>query len=113
MSTSDYTKICSLKSLPEKQGVRIVHEEEELALFRIGENVHVLSNICPHNHVAKIYEGEISDNSVACPIHGWTFDLATGKSTCGMSNIKSYEVEILDGEVLVKIPKRLWSIDEF
>lgn len=106
MQSSEYTKICSLRSIPEKHSVRIVHEDEELAVFRIDGNVYVLSNICPHNHTAKIYEGEIENNSVACPIHGWTFDLATGKSTCGMSNIKSYEVKIIDDEVLIKIPRR-------
>ncbi len=108
MPTSEFVKLCSVESLPQNRGVRIVIEDNEYAVFRFGSKVNVLSNICPHNHVGKIFDGEIRDGSVACPIHGWTFDLATGKSTCGMSNIKSYEVNIIGGEVFIKIPKRLW-----
>lgn len=108
MPADEFKKLCSLGSLPQNRGVRIVIEDNEFAVFRVDSKVYVLSNICPHNHVGKIFEGEIKDGSVACPIHGWTFDLATGESTCNMSSIKSYEVKMSGNEVFIKIPKRLW-----
>jgi len=104
---TEFIKLCTVNSLPQNRGVRVIIENKELAVFRVGEDVYVLNNICPHNHIAKIFEGEIRDGSVACPIHGWTFELKTGKSTCGMSNILAFETKIQSGEVWVKIKNRI------
>ena len=53
----------------------------EIAVFKIDSKVFALSNICPHQHTALIYDGFVEDGCVVCPAHGWKFNLRTGKTT--------------------------------
>lgn len=106
MKDGELKYLLKVDNLPEKRGVRLEIEDEDLAIFKIEGEIFILSNICPHNHAPQIYNGIISNKSIFCPLHNWQFDLKTGKTLNNNSNIRVYEYEIINGELFVKVPKR-------
>jgi len=106
--TDGYVKICSINELKEDQGKRFLVDDNEVAVFKINSRIYALSNVCPHQHFNLIYDGFIEDSCVICPVHGWKFNLETGKQPTGARGLDSYPVEIVDEDVYVKvIPKKL------
>jgi nitrite reductase/ring-hydroxylating ferredoxin subunit len=106
MSKEGYTKLCRLSELKEGAGRRFIIEETEIAVFKINNEVFALSNICPHQHTALIYDGFIEDEFVVCPVHGWMFSLKTGKQPKGQKGLDSFPVIVTDNEVYVKVEKK-------
>ena len=104
--TEDFTRICCLDELKEHQGRRFFINDVEVALFKLNGEVYALGNVCPHQHSAVIYDGIIEDDYVVCPVHGWKFNLATGKQQTGYNGLNSYEVQIEGKEVYVKVVKK-------
>lgn len=104
-----FVQICSSTNVLRRKGVRVEFDEElQIAIFRVGDRLHAVSNICPHNHTPHLHEGEINaeDCTVSCPFHGWTYSLHTGKHTASShSHIKVYEVFEEHGFVYVEKPK--------
>ena len=65
-------------SIPDK-GARIVAAEggERIAVFRDGNQIGALSNLCAHQN-GPIGEGRIIDGCVTCPWHGYQYRLTDG-----------------------------------
>ena len=70
-----YTKVCKVSELKENQGKRFLINDVDIAVFKINEEIFVVSNICPHQHTSIIYDGFVEDDCVVCPAHGWMFNL--------------------------------------
>lgn len=88
-------------------GVCVSAHQRSIALFLSGGQVHAIDDVCPHRGGA-LSEGDLEHGTVACPLHGWTFELATG-AMCGNPAvaIPTYEVEIRDGDIYVGPPRRV------
>ena len=106
MTEEGYTKLCRFDELKEGEGRRFMVDETEVAVFKINNVVYALSNICPHQHTALIYDGFIEDEFVVCPVHGWKFNLKTGKQPKGENGLNSFPVIIVEDEVYVKVLKK-------
>ena len=83
--------------LVEVNGIRVV-------LTRVGDDVYALSEVCAHQG-GPLSEGKLSGSRLACPWHGWQFDVRTG--TCLMPSrgdaVPSYPVRVEAGEVWVEV----------
>ena len=102
-----FTNICSVHDIEEDDGKRFIINETEIAVFKSNGNIFALSNICPHQQTALIYDGFIEAGCVVCPAHGWKFDLRTGNKKSGSKGLDSYEVKIVDEIIYVKVvPKK-------
>lgn len=53
-----------------------------VAAFRVGQEVHVIADSCPHAG-ASLSLGLLSHGEVTCPAHAMHFDLRTGCSSDG------------------------------
>ena len=99
---------CKLSEIPQNgsRGKVILTEQTELALFYLNNRVFAISNICPHQQSPLLSEGYIDKQamSVACPLHGWTYSIETGRSVIGGGTIPTYEVKLIDDEVWVEDP---------
>jgi nitrite reductase/ring-hydroxylating ferredoxin subunit len=83
---------------------------------------YALRNICPHlgapvclgtvspllTEGSEPWQLQVDETRLilACPQHRWEYDVATGASLLGNSRLKTYEVEVKDGRVLVEIGRR-------
>ena len=104
--TDGYTKLCRFDELKEETGKRFIVDETEVAVFKINNEIFALSNICPHQHTTLIYDGFIEDEFVVCPMHGWKFNLKTGKQPGGERGLDSFSVIVQDNAVYVKVFKK-------
>lgn len=103
---NEYVKICKVNDLKEETGKRFLIDDIEVAVFKVSGEVYALSNICPHQHTHLMFDGFIENGKVACPLHGWEFDLKTGKMAGGRKGLDSYSVRIIDDEVFIKVFKK-------
>ena len=109
-----YTKLCKISDLKENQGKRFIVDDIEVAVFKIDGEVFALSNICPHQHTALIYDGFVEDGCVVCPAHGWMFDLKTGKQPTGASGLDTYPTKIIAGRSFCSCKqKRVEVVNKF
>src|SRR5258708_5414346 len=99
--SQEYVLACKLGDIPKNgsRGKVIFCEHDEVAIFRFGEKVYAISNICPHQASPLLSEGYVDKEelTVACPLHGWTYSIATGRSVVGDSSVTIYDVRI-EGE---------------
>lgn len=101
-----YEFVATLAELPTKRGKVVTINEHEIAIFRVGGNVYAIGNICPHQHSPILAEGILVGETVTCPLHGWTFELATGNLPGGGRGVQSYEVAVVGDKVYVKRPEQ-------
>jgi len=106
MVEEGFRRLCRIDELKDRQGRRFIVDETEVAVFKIDGVVYALSNNCPHQHTTLIYDGFIEDDCVVCPVHGWKFNLETGKQPAGQNGLDSFPVIVSEGEVYVKVFKK-------
>jgi nitrite reductase (NADH) small subunit len=104
-----FVHVCQSDDVLRRKGTRVEFDPElQIAIFRVADSLHAVSNICPHNHAPMLHEGEINatDCTIACPMHGWTYSLQTGKHTSSShSHVVVYDVFEEDGAVWCEKPE--------
>lgn len=97
-------EVGDLSTLPRERGIRVTVGEKRIAMFRIGDDVYAVGDVCSHAE-ASLSEGEVFDTEVECPRHGSEFDLATGepKSLPATRPVPTYEVTIEDNMVFLHL----------
>ncbi len=78
----------------------------QLALYNVDGTIHATDNVCSHAY-ALLTDGWLENDVVECPLHGGQFNVCTGKAVCDPAevDIRTYEVRIEDGRVLVLVPE--------
>ena len=75
--------VAQLEDVPPGSSRLVSVEGKELALFNVEGRLYAIGNRCPHRS-GPLYRGQVENVNgtlaVRCPIHGWLFDLATGRS---------------------------------
>ena len=104
----DWLDLGPIEHIP-RRGARTlaVADGEEIAVFRTGDDrIYALVNRCPHKG-GPLSQGIVHGSSVACPLHNWIIDLATGHPTgadAGKGCTPVVPVEVRDGRVLLGVP---------
>jgi nitrite reductase (NADH) small subunit len=92
---------------------------QEVGIVRRGQHVSAIRNVCPHQS-GPICAGSLRANLagdgagrvtvragslvLACPWHGWEFDVDTGRSTWDPGyRVKTYTATVHNGRVVVEI----------
>ena len=74
---------------------------ERIAIFRDGNRVHAVSNVCRHQG-GPLGEGRIVDGCITCPWHGFQYSPGDGRSPPPFTEkIATYPTRIVDGIVQV------------
>ncbi|MEM1166773.1 MAG: Rieske 2Fe-2S domain-containing protein [Planctomycetota bacterium] len=75
---------------------------ERIAIFRDGDHLHALSNVCKHQG-GPLGEGRIIDGCVTCPWHGYQYRPGDGQSPPPYTEkVPTYELRVEGDRVLVK-----------
>lgn len=77
--------------------------ELEVALFRSGERLYAIGNRCPHRG-APLSRGRLEcaegPPAVRCPLHGWLFDLGSGRClNQPKAETLAFDVTVRDGRI--------------
>lgn len=79
-------------------------DNREIVILRQDNQVFALSNVCSHQHIPRLHEGTLECYSIECPMHGWRYDIRTGKSLTGDGNIPVYDLKIENDILSIEIP---------
>jgi nitrite reductase (NADH) small subunit len=101
---SGFAKVASVTDFATRKSMRVSVGDVDVALFMVGDKYFAVQNSCPHQHYSAMHEGMLHDGQITCPMHGWTFDLATGKATIGGGRLKTYAVKVVGSEIHINVP---------
>jgi nitrite reductase/ring-hydroxylating ferredoxin subunit len=112
-----------LDDLPDDRGLVVELAGREIGVFRVGEQVYAVRNVCPHQGGpvgtggifptvrAEVRNRRIEESLdydcmiVACPWHGWEFELASGECTADRARrVATFPAFVRDGDVVVVLP---------
>lgn len=103
--SDQYVKVAEFDELRDDAGIQRTVGDREVGLFRDGDGVLAIDGVCPHVG-GPLGEGFVEDGKVYCPLHGWPFDLKTGKCTTNKrAKVECFQTKVEDGVVFVRTQK--------
>jgi nitrite reductase/ring-hydroxylating ferredoxin subunit len=98
-------RAAALTDLTPERPISVDLNGTRIALVRIDEQVHALGDVCAHQG-GPLGEGNLKGSRLACPWHGWMYDVRTGQCIFPArgGSVQSYPVRIEGGEVWVELP---------
>ncbi len=85
--------------LPTDRGICVDVDGQRVGLFKVGRRVYAIESMCPHAG-AFLHTGYLEGRVIRCPMHGWDFDVKTGKSpTVDGAEVKTFNVKVKKGAV--------------
>ena len=99
-----WIRAASLAELPSGSAIELFAGDHNIAICRIGEDVHALDGVCPHRG-GPLAQGAIHGNMLVCPWHAWEFDCTTGTNDFNPEIQQAkFAVLIVGDDILVQIP---------
>ncbi len=100
-----------LAEFPRGERRIVTVDRRSIGVFRVGDDFYAVRNRCPHQGgplcLGRVLRRAVSDEPgrvryadeaplLACPWHGWEYDLATGQSFMGVGEprVRAYEVSV-------------------
>lgn len=102
MSVVTEHRVARLDEIPTGEGRVFVVAGRQIAVFGLRDGqVRAVDATCPHAG-GPLADGLVDGTVVVCPLHGHTFELATGCSTTGQPPLRTYPARVDDtGYVVV------------
>ncbi|HYQ80141.1 MAG TPA: Rieske 2Fe-2S domain-containing protein [Anaeromyxobacteraceae bacterium] len=103
MSHQGALTVCRLSDLVEGRGRLVRLRGRDIALFRLGDAVLAVDDVCPHRG-GSLSCGDQRGPVIHCPVHAWPFDLHTG--LCGEvpgASVRTYRVRVEGDRVRVEL----------
>lgn len=90
--------------IPVGEGRTFVVDGRQIAVFRLRDgSMRALDAVCPHRG-GPLADGLVDAHVVICPLHGFTYDLATGCEVAnGGAPVTAYRVHADDGTVHLSV----------
>jgi 3-phenylpropionate/trans-cinnamate dioxygenase ferredoxin component len=99
---SNYVEVMPADMVEEGEMYPFDVDDEQLMLAKVDGEIHALSGICTHEY-AELWEGDIEDDTIWCPLHSSGFNVKSGAATNfpAVIPLPVYDVQIVDGTVYV------------
>lgn len=97
-----FTNVGRTTDLGERRPAGFSLEGTAIVVVRVGDSVFAFENNCPHQHFSLLHQGTVDECAITCPMHGWTFDMETGKATNGNGSLRKRAVRIVEGWLWVE-----------
>ncbi len=98
-------RAASLDAVPAGQPTLVELDGIRVVLARVGDAVYACGDTCAHRG-GPLSEGKLSGPRLACPWHGWIYDVRTGQ--CAFpgrgASVPSYPARVDAGDVWVELP---------
>jgi nitrite reductase/ring-hydroxylating ferredoxin subunit len=98
-------RVASLDEVPAGQPKVVELDGVRVVLARVGDAVYACGDVCTHRG-GPLGEGKLNGTRLACPWHGWMFDVRTGQCVFPGrgASVPSYPVRLEAGDILVELP---------
>jgi nitrite reductase (NADH) small subunit/3-phenylpropionate/trans-cinnamate dioxygenase ferredoxin subunit len=98
-------RVASLDEIAPGQPTLIDVGGARVVLVRLGDAVYACGDVCAHKG-GPLSEGRLSGSRLACPWHGWTYDVRTGQCVFPGrgARVPSYTVRLEGREVWLEAP---------
>ncbi len=99
-----WIRVASVAECPAGQLKGVRAEGLQVVLANVDGTIYALEDQCSHEEY-PLSDGELDGGDVICVYHGARFDACTGarKALPAVLPVKSYPVEVRDGDVYVDI----------
>lgn len=99
-----FSLACAADQVPEQAVVAASIDGVEVAVVHSQGEFFALRDQCSHANI-PLSEGEVSDGTVECWLHGSCFDLRTGEPTNlpATEPVPTYPTAVIDGQVYVNV----------
>jgi nitrite reductase/ring-hydroxylating ferredoxin subunit len=118
-SPRDWRLVATVAELAPGERKIVDIEGQSLGIFRGGDEFVAILNVCPHEF-APVCLGRVGGTTLpsapgewkwgregeilACPWHGWEFELLTGKALfANRPRLRLFPVKIADGQIYVSL----------
>jgi nitrite reductase/ring-hydroxylating ferredoxin subunit len=99
--SSEKIRVCSIHDIADNRAKVIAVNGERIAIFKYGNKVSAVSNVCKHQN-GPLGEGKIIDGCITCPWHGYQYLPANGASPPPFKEkVTTYDVHIIEKEIWV------------
>ncbi len=100
--------VCALSDVPTDEALGVSVGGVAVAVARDGDDLYAVQDLCSHAAV-PLSEGEVSDCTVECWLHGSRFDLRSGKpiGPPATEPVATFPVEVRDDGVYVDVATTL------
>jgi nitrite reductase/ring-hydroxylating ferredoxin subunit len=99
-----FRKVGKARDFPDRRGKAVVVSGVPVAVFREGSRFVAVGDTCPHMR-ASLADGKLDGAHVECRMHGWKFDVLTGRSQSRTgASVRVYEVRVEEGDVFLRAP---------
>ena len=102
-----FETVAKLEEIPDGDMKQVVVAGDLVGLYRVGEDVYAISDICTHEE-AYLTDGEFEPDEleVECPLHGSRFNVATGEVRIlpATRPVGTYEVKV-EGDLIQVAPR--------
>jgi nitrite reductase/ring-hydroxylating ferredoxin subunit/DMSO/TMAO reductase YedYZ heme-binding membrane subunit len=96
-----WVDVCAVDDIPDTRAVMACVAGERIAVFRNGNRLSAVSNVCQHQN-GPLGEGKIVNNCIVCPWHGYEYVPETGASPPPFTEkVPTFSVRVTAGRVLV------------
>jgi nitrite reductase/ring-hydroxylating ferredoxin subunit len=98
-------RVASLDEVPAGRPKLVELEGTRIVLARVGDAVYACGDVCSHRG-GPLSEGKLSGNRLACPWHGWMYDVRTGQCLFPGrgAGVAVYPVTMDADQVYVELP---------
>ncbi len=102
---SEARRVASLAEVPAGQLKLVEIDGTRIVLARVGDRVYACGDTCSHQG-GPLSEGKLSGSRLACPWHGWMYDVRTGQCLFPGrgASVPSYPVRVNTHQILVELP---------
>jgi NAD(P)H-dependent nitrite reductase small subunit len=98
---AEFVRVAGAGDVKAGTGITVEANGQAIALFNVDGTFYAIDNTCVHRG-GPLGEGELTGDTVACPWHGWEYNVKGGKcSTSPSACVKTYEVKVEGQDVKV------------
>lgn len=97
-----YSRACTEHEVPRLGGFcATLPDATQVAVFKSNDTYYAVAQTCPHQRYRVMHRCHVHRNRISCPMHGWTFDLATGEEMRQRGRIPTYDILVENGTIYV------------
>ena len=101
---TEFVPVADVGEVPPGTSKVVVVAGHIVALFNVGGRYYAIDNTCAHRG-GPLGEGDLDGAVVACPWHGWRWDVTSGANANNPAvTVACFAVTVEQGEIFVELP---------